>query len=145
MTGPKLWLWHTIDAVTEWLTPARRQAIYAALGALGVILVAIGYATESAVTGWVGLVDAVLSFAALILASIKARKVAWTALYAAGALVVGSLKVLGFVNDGQEAHILNLMAAGAAAAPLLIAAVRTSSKTPTGEPVAEYAARHGQG
>lgn len=137
-------LWRVIDAVTEWLSPARRKAIYAALGALGVILVAIGVATDSAVTGWVGLVDAVLSFAALILASVKARKVAWTAVYAAGALVVGSLKVLGFVTDGQESHILDLLAAGVAAAPLLIAAVRTSSATPTGEPVAEYAARHGQ-
>ena len=133
----------TLDGLTAWLTPARRKAIYTALGAAGVVLVAFGVASDSAVTGWVGVIDAVLSVLALLLSSWKARRVDWTATYAAAAVLVGALKVAGVLNDGQESHVLDILAAAVAAAPLLIAALRTSSKTPTGEPVGEYVARHG--
>lgn len=132
-----------LDKLTAWLTPGRRKAIYSALAALGVVLVVLGVTTDSAVTGWIGVVDAVLSVAALALASWKARRVDWTAIYAVLAVLAGSLKVVGIINDGQESHILDVLAAATAAAPLLIAAIRTSSKTPTGEPVEEYTARRG--
>lgn len=131
-----------LERATAWLTPARRRAVYTALGAVGVVLVLLGVSTESAVTGWVGVIDAVLAVAALLLASWKARRVDWTAIYAVLAVLAGALKVAGILNDGQESHILDLLAAGTAAAPLIIAAVRTSPKTPTGEPVQEYRARH---
>lgn len=133
---------HFITWLTAWLTPVRRRAIYAALAAVGVVLVLVGVATDSVVTGWIGVVDATLSLIALILASWKARRVDWTAFYAVAAVLAGSLKVAGVISDGQESHILDLLAAAVAAAPLLIAAIRTSPKTPTGEPVDEYNAKH---
>lgn len=132
-----------VATLTAWLTPTRRKAIYAALSAFGVVLVLTGIATDSVVTGWVGVVDAVLSVLALALASWKARRVDWTAVYAVLAVLAGALKVVGILNDGQESHILDFLAAGSAALPLLIAAVRTSPQTPTGEPVDEYVSRHG--
>lgn len=128
--------------LSAWLTPARRRSIYAALAAIGAILVVLGWTTDSVVTGWVGVADAVLSVVALILASVKARRVDFTALYAALAVVVGALKVVGVLQDGQASHILDVLAAAIAAAPLLLAALRTSTSTPTGEPVKEYNARH---
>lgn len=131
-----------IVAATLWLTPTRRRAIYAAMAAVGGLLVLFGVATDSVVTGWVGVIDAVLSVAALILASVKAKRVDWTAAYAAGAVLAGALKLAGIINDGQESHILDLLAAGVAIIPLVFAAFRTSPQTPTGEPVDEYAARH---
>lgn len=131
-----------LEFLTAWLTPVRRKAIYTALGAIGVVLVLLGVATDSVVTGWIGVVNATLSVLALLLASWKAKRVDWTAIYGVLAVLAGTLKVVGVLTDGQESHVLDLLAAGTAAAPLIIAAVRTSPKTPTGEPVDEYNARH---
>lgn len=133
---------HVITKATAWLTPGRRKAIYAALTALGGILVVLGVTTDSVVTGWVGVVDAVLSVAALALASVKARRVDWTAIYGVLAVLVGALKVVGILSDGQGSHILDVLAALIAFLPLLFATVRTTSATPTGEPLTEYNARH---
>lgn len=132
-----------LDRTFDFLTPFRRQAIYRALAAAGLILVVLGLTTDSVVTGWVGVVDAVLSVAALALASWKAKRVDWTAIYGVLAVLVTALKVAGVVSDGQESHVLDVLAAFVAFAPLLAAAIRTSTETPTGEPVEEYAARHG--
>ena len=131
-----------LDTAAGWLTPARRKAIYAALAALGAVLVVVGLATDSVVTGWVGIVDAVLGVAALLLASWKARRLDWTALYAAAAAVVTALKTAGVVLDGAAAHWLAVLAALTAAAPLIAATLRTDPSTPTGEPLREYVGRH---
>lgn len=132
-----------MSRLAAWLLdPAKRKAFYGLLGAVGVLLVALGVATDSLVTGWVGVVVAVVDLAALVLASVKARAGNWTALYAAAAVVVGALKAAGVLTDGQSSHALDILAAGVAILPLVAAFVRTDTKTPTGEPSAEYVARH---
>lgn len=123
----------------DFLTPARRKAIYAALAAVGVILVVAGLVNESLVTGVLGLADAVLALVALALASVKAKRADYTALYAAFAAVVVALKVLGVIDDGVSSHVLDVAAAVFGALPLLIAALRTDPTVPTGEPRTEYA------
>ncbi|WP_036828693.1 hypothetical protein [Phycicoccus jejuensis] len=132
-----------LTLVGAWLLDtAKRKALYGLLGAVGVLLVALGVATDSLVTGWVGVVVAVVDLAALVLASVKARAGNWTKLYAAAAVVVGALKAAGVLTDGQSSHALDILAAGVAILPLVAAFVRTDTKTPTGEPQAEYVARH---
>lgn len=125
------------------LSPAGRKAIYSALGALATFVVILGLAPRVTVDTWLALVPPVLGFAALILASIKAQRVDFTALYGAAAAVVGALVVAGFLNEGVASKVYELMAAAAAAIPLLIAAMRTNSQVPDGQPIAEYVApRH---
>lgn len=131
-----------LDKAAGWLTPQRRRAIYGLLSLLGGLLVAFGVVTDSVVTGWLGLAGAVLSVAALVLASWKARRADWTVIYGAMAALVTALKVAGIVNDGQESHVLDTLAALMAAMPLVAATMRTSPATPTGEPVEEYAPEH---
>lgn len=131
-----------LNTLTAWLTPARRRAIYGALFALGMVLVAVGVVTESGVTGWVGLVDAILSVAALALASWKAKRADWTAVYGVLAVAAAAFKAVGLWSDWADAHVMSILAALTAAAPLLAAAIRTSPVTPTGEPEQEYDARH---
>lgn len=126
----------------DFLTPEKRKAIYAALGALGTVVVLLGLAPQVDVDNWVALVPPVLGFFALVLASIKAKRVDYTAFYAAGAALVAALVAAGVINDGQASHIYELLAAGVAAVPLVIAALRTNTTVPTGEPVEEYRARH---
>ena len=128
--------------LTDWLTPARRRAIYSALAGLGAVLTVAGLVRAEVVTGVLGIVQASLAVAALLLASWRARRVEWTALYAVAAALVTALKAAGIVEDGAASHALDVLAAVCAAAPLLAAAIRTDPSTPTGEPAAEYAARH---
>lgn len=131
-----------IDRLSGWLTPARRKAIYAALVASGAVLTTLGTVSSSWVTGAVGIVDAALGVAALLLAARKAKRVEWKAAYAAFALLVAALKTAGVIGDGTASHWLDILAAAAAAGPLLAAMLRTDPATPTGEPLAEYVGRH---
>jgi hypothetical protein len=129
-----------MDKLTAWLSPAGRKAIYAALGAIGTILVLLGLAPDVDVANWVEVVAAVLGVAALVLAAVKAKRVDYTAFYAAGAAVVATLVTAGVLNDGQASHIYEILAAAATAVPLVIAALRTNTTVPTGEPIDEYVA-----
>ena len=126
----------------NFLDPAKRKALYGALAAVSTVLVAFGVATDSVVTGWVGVATAVLDLLALVLASWKAHRWDATVLYATGAAVVGAFKVVGVLDDGAASHALDILAAGVAIIPLAVAFMRTTPATPTGEPQAEYLARH---
>ena len=131
-----------MSRVAAWLDPTGRKRIYGALLAVGAVLVVAGIVTDSAVSGWVGVVDSTLSVAALLMASYQARKISWTALYAGAAVLAGSLRAVGILDEAVASHWLDILAAVCAAAPLVIAVIRTDPSTPTGEPAAEYAARH---
>lgn len=134
-----------LDRALAFLTPYRRQAIYRALFAIGTVLVISGVVTDSLVVGIAGLVDAVLAAVALGLASWKAKRLDMTLAYAAVAAIVVAFKALGIVQDGQASHYLDILSAVFATVGPLVAAIRTSTATPTGEPVEEYIARHGDG
>ncbi len=131
-----------LDRAAAWLTPARRKAIYAALAAVGTLLTVAGLVSSRWVTGSLGIVDAALGIAALLLASWRARRVGWTTVYATAAALVLALKAGGVLADGTASHWLDILAAATAAAPLLAAMLRTDPSTPTGEPLAEYFGRH---
>ncbi len=128
--------------VAAWLDPTGRKRVYSALLAVGAVLVVAGIVTDSAVSGWVGVVDSTLSVAALLMASYQARKISWTALYAGAAVLAGSLRAVGILDEAVASHWLDILAAAAAAGPLLAAMLRTDPATPTGEPLAEYVGRH---
>lgn len=145
MTGPELWLWRAIDAVTEWLDPTRRRNLYRLAVAAGALLVGMGVVDPERSTTYVASVVAVIEGLALLLASIKAKRGVMKAAYALGATVLVLLKVGGAISDGQASHVLELGGHLLVMAPLVLAMVRTDPATPTGEPVAEYAARHRQG
>lgn len=134
---------HILDAITGWLTPARRKALYAAAAIIGTILVAVGLTDPETSTTYVAAGVGVVEAFSLLLAAIKARKGARQAAYALGAAVLVALKLAGVVTDGQESHVLELLGHGLALVPLVLAIVKTSPQTPTGEPVEEYRARHG--
>lgn len=131
-----------IAAASDWLTPARRRRIYTALSAIGGVLTVAGLASPSLVSSSLGITQASLSVLALLLASWRARRADWTALYAGAAALITALRTGGILLEGQASHWLDVLSAACAAAPLIAAALRTDPATPTGEPATEYTARH---
>lgn len=127
------------EAAYAWLTPARRKRIYVALPAVAAVLVALGWFSPSEAEGGATVAVKAVEVAALLLASVKARRVEWTAVYAAGAGLAVALSAVGVEIPSRW---LDVAAYAAAAGPLIAAAVRTDPATPTGEPEAEYEARH---
>ena len=107
------------------------------------ILVAVGLTDPRTATTYVAAGVGVVEALSLVLASVKARNGLRKAIYGFGAAVLVLLKLAGVVTDGQESHVLELLGHGLALVPLVLAVVRTSPQTPTGEPVDEYRARHG--
>lgn len=130
--------------MTEWLSPARRRAIYAVLAIVGLAVQGLGLSSEAQVTAALTLIDASLAFAALIMAAVKSRRWEFQSIYAAGAVVVGALVPVGLLTEGQSGQVLRILGALAAAAPLVVAAFRTDPATPTGEPAREFVRRVGQ-
>lgn len=131
-----------LATLTAWLSPARRRALYGLLAGIAVITSTLGLADTAWVTGVTGLVMAAFDVAALVLASINAKRILYTRIYAIGAAIIAAFKVLGIVVDGQDVQILDLLAKGVALIPLVLAFARTDPSTPTGEPSAEYADPH---
>lgn len=123
----------------RFLTPEFRKKLYAFLAAAGVLVTVLGIANQNIVTGALGLADAVLALVGLVVASWKAQRWDFTAIYAGAAAVVVALKVLGVLDDGASSHVLDVLAAAVGALPLLVALVRTDPATPTGEPRTEFA------
>lgn len=131
-----------ITRLDGWLTPARRRLIHQTIAATGVLLVTAGAVREDIVTGALGVAGAVLAVGSQVLAALKARRVDMTRLYAAAAAVIIALRVAGAISDGTSSHWLDITAAAAAVIGPWLAAARTDTATPTGEPAEEYAARH---
>ncbi|QIM20530.1 hypothetical protein G7075_20000 [Phycicoccus sp. HDW14] len=138
--APAAWL----VAFVAWvLDPAKRKAFYGLLAALGTLLVVAGVRTDSWVTGWVGVVAAALDLVALVLGTWKARRIEVKVLYAAQLALLAALKLVGVLTDGQASYLGDLGNQALAIVPMLILFWRTDTKTPTGEPLLEYRARHG--
>lgn len=131
-----------ISRIDAWLTPDRRRLIHGTIAAAGAVLVLTGAVRQEVVTGALGLVTAGLAVCSQILASVKARRVDMTRLYAAVAALIVALRVAGVITDGVQSHWLDIAAAIAAALGPWLAASRTDPSTPTGEPAVEYDARH---
>lgn len=136
MNAPSL-----LDRLTSWLSPARRKAIYTALTAISAIVATLGWATETQLAGWVGLVQAVLALAGLSLAALNARSVDWKVLYVLAAAVVTAVKTVGLIDGQLESTINQVLSGAIAAIPLLAAVVRTDTSVSTGEPADELAGR----
>lgn len=130
--------------MTEWLSPARRRAIYAVLAVVGLAVQGLGLSSEAQVTSALTLIDATLAFAALTMAAAKSHRWEFQSLYAAGAVVVGALVPVGLLTEGQSGQVLRILGALAAAAPLVVAAFRTDPNIPTGEPAREFVRRVGR-
>lgn len=131
-----------LDKLLGWLSPTSRKAIYSAVGSLAAILVILGYTNEAQVATWLGVLTAVLGVAFQILAAIKAKRVDFTVFYGAGAALVTALLAAGWLNDETASNADKIMTQLAVAIPLLIAAFRTNTTVPTGEPEAEWVAKH---
>ena len=127
-----------IDRLSEWLTPGRRKTTYTLVATLAALLVGMGLVDQAWVTSWLGVLSAALAAAALVMASIKARRPDMTAAYAVAAAVILGLRAAGVVEDGSASHWMEIISALAAAAGPAPAAARTDPTTPTGEPAAEY-------
>jgi hypothetical protein len=136
-------IWRVIDAVTEWLSPARRRNLYRLAVAAGALLVGMGIVDPERSTTYVASAVAVVEGFALLLAAVKAKRGVMKAAYAFGAAALVLGKVAGMLTDGQESHLLELGGHLLVMAPLVLAMVRTDPATPTGEPTAEYQAKHG--
>ena len=136
------WRWRLIESVDVWLTPARRRMIHALAGAAATLLVAAGVASDAVVASWLGIVTATLALGSQVLATIKARRADVRTLYAACAAAIVALRVAGVVEDGLASHWLDVLSSAAAIIGPSIAWARTDTTTPTGEPAAEYQARH---
>lgn len=144
MSTPSRWLWHAIDAVTDWLSPARRRNLYRLAVAAGAVLAGMGIVAPERSTTYVAAGVAVVEGLALLLAATKAKRGVMRAAYALGAAVLVAGKVAGVITDGQESHLLELGGHLLVIAPLALAMWRTDPATPTGEPAAEYDSRHGR-
>lgn len=130
-----------IDKVLGWLTPARRNTLYAlVLGAAG-LLASIGVVRPAIATLLAGFVISVLQLVVLILQSIKTKRGDMRALYLAGAAVIVGLRGLGVITDGVASHWLDVLAIALPLIPQVVGLWRTSTATPTGEPVKEYLER----
>lgn len=123
----------------NFLDPAKRKLLYGVISALAVIVVTLGYAPQAAVDNWVEVITQVIGLLALVLASVKAKRVDYTAVYGGAAALVAALTVAGVLNEGVSSQIYDIMAQAVIALPLLVAFVRTDSSVPTGEPAAEAA------
>lgn len=127
---------------SDGLTPSGRKALYSVGSALVLLAAYIGFAPGVSIENWVEVAVQVVGVVGLVVASIKAKRVDYTAFYAAGAALVAALTVVGVLNSGQEQQVYDILAQITAAVPLVIAVLRTNTTVPTGEPVDEYAAKH---
>lgn len=139
VAGFVLWL----DRATAWLSPDRRRNLYKVVVGITGLLVGAGLVDAATAATVVGHIIGVLEGVSLLLATIKARSGRRRAIYALGAVVLGVLKWLGIVNDGQVSHFLELGGHVLGLIPLLLALAKTDTRTVTGEPYEEYRARHG--
>lgn len=124
------------------LNPTKRKLLYGVISAVAVIVVTLGFAPKVTVDNWVEVIAQALGFLALVLASIKAKRVDYTAIYGGAAALVAALTAAGVLNDGTASQIYDVMAQVAIALPLLVAFVRTDPETTTGEPLSEYVPQH---
>ena len=131
-----------IDRLSAELTPARRKEIYTLAATIGTVIVGAGMVDQEIVTSWLGVFQAALGAAALVMAAIKAQRVDMTAVYAVAAFAVIVLRAAGIITDGVASHWLDLAGTLLAALGPWLAASRTDPSTPTGEPAGEYQARH---
>lgn len=131
-----------LDRATAWITPTRRTALYQGTLLVGAILVGVGVVDADTATTIVGHVIAAGTALAGVLAAIKARNGLRKSLYALGVVVLAALKYFGVVTDGEASHYLDLGGQVLGLLPLLLALAKTDPRTATGEPLAEYRARH---
>lgn len=132
-----------MNRAIAWLLDAsKRKAFYGILAAAGGLLVLTGVQTDSWVTGWVGVVVAALDLVALLVGTVKAHRLDVKLLYAGFLAVLAALKIVGVVSDGQASYLGDLGNQALAILPMILLFLRTDPSTPTGEPKAEYVARH---
>lgn len=122
------------------LTPAKRKLLYGIISAIAVIVVTLGLAPKITVDNWVEVIAQVLGLLALVLASIKAKRADYTAIYGGAAALVAALTAAGVINDGAASQIYDVMAQVVVILPLLVAFTRTDPTTASGAPVAEVVA-----
>lgn len=123
------------------LSPAGRAKIYGTLSAVGAIAVLVGVVRQETLTSWLGVANALLGVAGLLVASWHAKRFDMLAIYTAAAVAVAALQTAGILNDGTATRITTILAAVTQVLGLALAYHRTDATTPTGEPAAEFAAR----
>mgnify|MGYP003529368190 FL=1 len=133
-----------MGSIWTWLAsldvPAKRRAVYAILAALGTLLTTWGLTTGDA--GWLSIAQATLTVGALVIGSIKARRVVWSGVYLACAGLVTATAAAGYIDPATASRSLEILSQVLTMVPLVILVVRTDPSTPTGEPASEYAGRH---
>ena len=123
---------HALAALAAWFTPARRQAIYVAVGALTPILIYTRTITEGQVESVLTITSVALQGFAGILAliNLNTRQVAsWfittgrAAIYAAAVLVAPAASNLGWINPETAENWLAILSMSLTALASLLAAV----------------------
>lgn len=131
-----------MNTILVWLNPTRRKAIYSLVAAVGAVAVVVGVVSPEQAASYGGTVVAGIEVLAVILASVAAKRLDVTLIYAAAAAFITALRVAGILDDGTESHLIDLVAHVLALFPLVLAVLRTDTTTPTGEPTPEYQAEH---
>ena len=135
-----------MGSIWAWLggldVPAKRRAVYAILAAVGTLLTTWGLTTGDEVAGWLGIAQATLTVGALVVGSIKARRVVWSGVYLACAGLVTATAAAGYIDAATASRSLEILSQVLTIVPLVILVVRTDPSTPTGEPASEYNGRH---
>ena len=131
-----------IDRLSAELTPKRRKEIYTLAPTVVTVIVGAGMVDHEIVASWLGVFQAALGAAALVLAAIKAQRLDMRTAYAVAAFAVVAFRAAGVISDGVASHWLDLVSTLTAAFGAWRAASRTDPSTPTGEPEDEYRARH---
>jgi MFS family permease len=121
-----------MNALRNWLTPATREKVYAAIAALAPIFVAAGLITPESVEPWLVIVGAVLQALAggLALINLKPTEAArWFGtvgrglIYGGATTVAGAVVVLGFVTNDWATGFLTYLSLGLTAFQAILAVV----------------------
>lgn len=126
----------------DWIAPEGRAKIYATLAAIGAVLTGLGIVRDDVLQGWLGVANAILGVAALLVASWHAQRFDMVATYTALAVLVAGLQGVGLLDLTTATRATTILSAITQVLGLVLARARTDASTPTGEPAAEYDARH---
>lgn len=132
-----------LDRATSWLSPERRRNIYQLASLLGTLLIGMGVTDAELTTTYVAAGITVVEALTILLSAVKARLGRARAAYLLLGAVFAVLKIAGVLTDGQESHWLELAGHVIAVLPIMLAVLRTDPRTPSGEPLVEYVAKHG--
>ncbi len=127
-----------LENIRNWLTPATREKVYAAIAALAPIFVAAGLITPGSVEPWLVIVGAGLQALAGLLALVNLKPteaarwfgtVGRGVIYGGATAVAGAVVALGFITQDWATGALTYVSLGLTALQALLAVVTPKEVT----------------